>query len=105
MIPERFLNLSDFSKNVLKLSSSTVVASAVGLLTLPIITNIFAISDLGRYQLLVSIVAMLGVIASLRYDMAIILPKEDAVASKMFKLSFLVLAGAVSYTHLRAHET
>ena len=98
MIPERFLNLSDFSKNVLKLSSSTVVASAVGLLTLPIITNIFAISDLGRYQLLVSIVAMLGVIASLRYDMAIILPKEDAVASKMFKLSFLVLAGVTLVT-------
>ena len=98
MIPERFLNLSDFSKNVLKLSSSTVVASAVGLLTLPIITNIFAISDLGRYQLLVSIVAMLGVVASLRYDMAIILPKEDAVASKMFKLSFLVLAGVTLVT-------
>ena len=98
MIPERFLNLSDFSKNVLKLSSSTVVASAVGLLTLPIITNIFAISDLGRYQLLVSIVAMLGVVASLRYDMAIILPKEDALASKMFKLSFLVLTGVTLVT-------
>jgi O-antigen/teichoic acid export membrane protein len=93
MIPKRFLNLSEFSKNVLKLSSSTVVASAVGLLTLPIITNIFAISDLGRYQLLVSIIGMLGVVASLRYDMAIILPKEDSEASEIFKLSFFVLVG------------
>ena len=93
MIPKRFLNLSEFSKNVLNLSSSTVVASAVGLLTLPIITNIFAISDLGRYQLLVSIIGMLGVVASLRYDMAIILPKEDSEASEIFKLSFFVLVG------------
>ena len=30
MIPAGFLNLSEFSKNVLKLSFSTVVASAVG---------------------------------------------------------------------------
>ena len=89
MIPKSFLNLSEFSKNVLKLLSSTVIASAVGLFTLPIITNIFAISDLGRYQLLVSIIGMLGVVASLRYDMAIILPKEDSEASEIFKLSFL----------------
>ena len=98
MIPAGFLNLSEFSKNVLKLSFSTVVASAVGLLTLPIITNIFSISDLGKYQLLVSIITMIGVVASLRYDMAIILPKEDAVASIMFKLSFLVLVGVTLVT-------
>ena len=98
MIPAGFLNLSEFSKNVLKLSFSTVVASAVGRLTLPIITNIFSISDLGKYQLLVSIITMIGVVASLRYDMAIILPKEDAVASIMFKLSFLVLVGVTLVT-------
>ena len=98
MIPAGFLNLSEFSKNVLKLSFSTVVASAVGLLTLPIITNLFSISDLGKYQLLVSIITMIGVVASLRYDMAIILPKEDAVASIMFKLSFLVLVGVTLVT-------
>ena len=98
MIPAGFLNLSEFSKNVLKLSFSTVVASAVGLLTLPIITNIFSISDLGKYQLLVSIITMIGVVASLRYDMAIILPKEDAVALIMFKLSLLVLVGVTLVT-------
>ena len=98
MIPAGFLNLSEFSKNVLKLSFSTVVASAVGLLTLPIITNIFSISDLGKYQLLVSIITMIGVVASLRYDMAFILPKDDAVATIMFKLSFLVLVGVTLVT-------
>ena len=93
MIPSGFQNLSEFSKNVLKLLSSTVTASAIGLLTLPIITNIFPIPDLGRYQLLVSIIAMVGVVASMRYDMAIILPKGDTEASELYKLSFIVLVG------------
>ena len=51
-------------------------------ITLPIITKIYDASTLGKYQLLISIITSLGVISSLKYEMAIILPKTDAIAKK-----------------------
>ena len=87
----KYIFQNEFISNVLKLSTSTIFSGITVAITLPIITTIFSASDLGKYQLLISIITLFGVVASLKYEMAIVLPEDEIVAEKVFKLCFLVL--------------
>ena len=87
----KYIFQNEFISNVLKLSTSTIFSGITVAITLPIITTIFSASDLGKYQLLISIITLFGVVASLKYEMAIVLPKDETIAEKVFKLCFLVL--------------
>jgi len=87
----KYIFQNEFISNVLKLSTSTIFSGITVAITLPIITTIFSASDLGKYQLLISIITLFGVVSSLKYEMAIVLPKDETVAEKVFKLCFLVL--------------
>ena len=91
MISNKIFKLSTFSLNVLKLSASTLIASGVTVLTLPILTKIFSVSDLGKFQMIVSVIMLFGVVASLKYEMALVLPKDRAIASQLYHLSIFVL--------------
>ena len=68
---------SEFIRNTLKLLTGTALSSAIGLLTLPIITRLYTAEDFGNYQLFYSIVIVLGGVACLKYELAIVLPKKD----------------------------
>ena len=81
----------EFIKNVFKLSSSSIFSSLFIFITLPFITSIFTVSQLGEYQLLISIITIFGVVASLKYEMAIVLPKNDETAMKVYKLCLYIL--------------
>ena len=83
---------NDFFSNVLKISASTMISGVIVAITLPVITKIFSASELGKYQLIVSIITSLGVISSLKYEMAIVLPKDDSIAKIIYKIAFYVLA-------------
>ncbi|MCB0261888.1 MAG: oligosaccharide flippase family protein [Calditrichaeota bacterium] len=72
-----FYQKSEFFKNVLKLTSSSVFASIITFAALPVITRLYSKEDLGNFQILFSIIMIFGVVASLKYEMAIILPKDD----------------------------
>ncbi len=95
----RFFN-DEFNSNVLKISASTIFSGLIVTITLPVITKIYNASELGKYQLLISIITSLGVISSLKYEMAIILPKKDAVAKKVFILCFYVLMSFCSLLYI-----
>jgi len=82
---------NDFFRNVLKISASTMISGLVIALTLPVITKIYTASELGKYQLLISIITSLGVISSLKYEMAIVLPKNDSIAKIVYKIAFFTL--------------
>ena len=62
---------SEFIRNTLKLLTGTALSSAIGLLTLPIITRLYTAEDFGNYQLFYSIVIVLGGVACLKYELAI----------------------------------
>ena len=83
---------NDFFGNVIKISASTMISGIVVAITLPLIAKIFTASELGKYQLLISIITSLGVISSLKYEMAIVIPKDDAVAKKVYIIAFYVLS-------------
>ena len=83
---------NDFFNNVLKISTSTIISALVVAITLPIITKIFSASILGKYQLLISIINIFGVISCFKYEMAIVIPEKDDIASRVL---ILMLAGTL----------
>ena len=83
---------NDFFNNVLKISTSTIISALVIAITLPIITKMFSASILGKYQLLISIITIFGVISCFKYEMAIVLPEKDNIASNVLILCLLALS-------------
>lgn len=82
---------SEFVQNVLKLFSSTVAANAIRAGALVIITRLYTGNDIGEFQTFFSISLIIGIVASLKYELAIVLPKEDSDADHLVVLSFLTL--------------
>jgi len=86
----KFKNLikrSPFFSNVIKLMTGAVVAQFIGILIMPVLTRLYKTEGFGILALYVSIVTILGTIACGRYELAIMLPKEDRDASSLFWLS------------------
>ena len=82
---------NDFFYNVIKISASTILSAIIIAIALPIITLIFSADELGKYQLLISVITLFGVVSCFKYEMAIVLPKEDSVAGKVYNLCLYAL--------------
>jgi len=80
-----------FGKDVGKLVSGTVVAQIAAILAIPVITRIFSPEIYGLAAIFISIVSILMVISCLRYELAILLPKNDKDAGSVFCACLAVL--------------
>jgi O-antigen/teichoic acid export membrane protein len=83
----------EFTKNVITLLSGTVIAQAIPIAITPILTRLYSPEEFGVWALYFSIVMLLGVFSSGRYQLAIMLPKTDEKAINVFALAFLILCG------------
>ncbi|MCF6244303.1 MAG: oligosaccharide flippase family protein [Sulfurovum sp.] len=81
---------SEFSRNVLTLMTGTTIAQAIPIAISPILTRIYTPEDFGMFALYASIVSLLAIIINGKYDMAIVLPKEEKEAFNIFILSLLI---------------
>ena len=79
-------------KGVIVLGSGTAIAQMIGILTMPIITRLYSPSDLGVLAVYSSLLAIVGIGATLKYDYAIPLPKEEEDASNLFGLCLILLS-------------
>lgn len=83
---------SSFAANVSKLITGSVFAQGLGVLVAPIVARLFAPEAFGVAALFASITGIIGVVACLRYELSIMLPKTDEEAANLFGLSlFFVL--------------
>jgi O-antigen/teichoic acid export membrane protein len=83
---------SSFAANVLKLVTGSVFAQGLGVLVAPIVARLFAPEAFGVAALFTSIAGIIGVVACLRYQLAIMLPKTDEEAANLLGVSlFFVL--------------
>jgi len=82
---------SEFNRNVLKLLSGTVLGNVVAFIALPILTRLYTKQALGDLQLFLSTVTTFGVISALKYELAIVLPKDKKAGNYLIILSLLVL--------------
>jgi len=88
----RFKPKSEFSRNVLTLMTGTTIAQAIPIAISPILTRIYTPEDFGMFALYMAIVSIISVIATGRYEMAIMLPKDDEDVKSIVKLIMILLS-------------
>jgi lipopolysaccharide exporter len=81
-----------FADNVLTLTGGAAVAMAVSIIASPITSRLFDPEAFGLAALFMSGVTIIGLIACLRYEMTIVLPKSDEDAASIFSLCLIALA-------------
>ena len=86
----KFKLRSEFSRNVLTLMTGTTIAQAIPIAISPILTRIYTPEDFGVFALYMSVTSMVAVIASGRYELAIMLPQKDEDAMNVMILSILI---------------
>jgi O-antigen/teichoic acid export membrane protein len=82
--------LSDFSKNALIIGLGTFISQLIPFLILPILTRIYSKSDFGVFTSYTTAIAFVSILVNARYDFAILLPKEDSKAIKIFNMAIII---------------
>jgi len=83
---------SSFTTDVLKLVTGTTLAQIIVVLAAPFITRLYGPEAFGLLAIFTSITSIIGVIACMRYEMAIMLPKADEEAANLLGLCLLCAA-------------
>jgi lipopolysaccharide exporter len=81
---------SGYLKNIFTLMSGTIVSQVLLLLLAPILTRLYLPDEFGAYSLYISVASVLGLVSSLKYDQAIMLPKSENNANALFLLSLII---------------
>ncbi|MEA3383855.1 MAG: oligosaccharide flippase family protein [Campylobacterota bacterium] len=81
---------SEFSRNVLTLMTGTTIAQAIPIAISPILTRIYTPEDFGVFALYMAVASIIAVIATGRYELAIMLPKKDEDAVNIVALSIII---------------
>lgn len=79
-------------KNVATLITGTTIAQVIPIAISPILTRIYSPEDFGVLTLYISIFAIFSVIATLRYELAIVQPKNDQDAKSIVIISFFLVS-------------
>jgi O-antigen/teichoic acid export membrane protein len=88
---QRLKPKSEFSRNVLTLMTGTTIAQAIPIAISPILTRIYTPEDFGLLALYIAISSIIASVASGRYELAIMLPREDEDAINILALSFIII--------------
>lgn len=83
-----FLKLTTgFGRNALTLTTGMTIAQGISIAASPILTRIYTPEDFGVFALYIAIVTIISIIATGRYELAIMLPKKDEDALNIMVLS------------------
>lgn len=85
---------SAFVRHLLTLLSGTAAGQLIALLAAPLLTRLYGPNDFAVVAAFVGISTILSIFATLRYDLALLLPQQEEDAGTVFQLSILVLLGA-----------
>jgi len=89
---------SEFIKNVLALFTGTVLAQAIPIVISPLLTRIYTPEDFGLLAIYVSLSGLFGIIATGRYELAIVLPKDNKDGLSLFALSIILTFLIAAFT-------
>jgi O-antigen/teichoic acid export membrane protein len=82
-----------FLRNVAAITSGTVVSQAIGLVFAPIVTRLFGPQAYGIQSVFTTVAGVMASAAALSYPIAIVLPRRDAEAIGLARLSMYVGIG------------
>ncbi|WP_020146550.1 lipopolysaccharide biosynthesis protein [Thioalkalivibrio sp. ALJ15] len=97
---KRLLPKNRFARSVSVLAGGTAAGQIIVVAASPILTRLYSPEDFGLFAVFASLLGILGVIASLRYQLAIPLPEDDADAARVAILSVLVVVGMAGLSAL-----
>lgn len=90
---QKVLPRNQFARSVSVLAGGTAVGQAAVVLASPLLTRLYSPEDFGLLGVYAALLLIVGVVASLRYQLAIPLPKDDSAAADVVVLSLLVVLG------------
>jgi O-antigen/teichoic acid export membrane protein len=96
----RYMRKESFSVHVLTLMTGTAIAQALPIAVAPILTRLYAPDSFGLLALYMSIVSVISIVSTARYEHAIMLPRDDEDALNIFTLSFVILIFVTCFTLL-----
>lgn len=82
--------MNNFFKNVITLMTGTLIGQLLIILTLPFISRIYTPEQFGNYSNLIAIISILGVITTLRYDIAMAITNKDEERNNLLYLSVIL---------------
>lgn len=81
---------NSFSKNVMVLLSGTLLAQLIPILVIPLLTRLYDPLSFGAYAIYLAIVLIASIVATGRYEQAILLVADDQDAIHLTRLSILL---------------
>ena len=85
------LKKDGFARNVTLLTSSTALAQALTILASPVLTRLYTPEDFGILAVYTSLLSLLVVVGSWRYQLAIPIASNDLAAANVLALSVITL--------------
>ena len=86
----RFVPKSEFVRNVLTLMTGTSIAQAIPIALSPVLTRIYGPDEFGLFALYTGVALVLSVIATGRYELAIMLPEKEEDAAELVKFASVI---------------
>jgi O-antigen/teichoic acid export membrane protein len=81
---------SPFNKHVFTLVMGTSLAQMLTFAAYPLVSRLYSPDEFGVFGVFISISGMIALIATGRYELAIVLPDEEKEAKKLLNLSFII---------------
>ena len=81
--------MNGFFKHAFVMLSGSIVAQAIPLLMMPILTRLYSPAEFGVYNSLLAVSGILAMVACLRFDLAVVLPTCDKEAANITSLAVL----------------
>lgn len=89
-----------FVENVMILMTGTTIAQVISIAISPILTRIYTPNEFGAFALFMSIVSIISVMQTGKYELAVMLPEKDEGAVNVIALCILVSSIVSSVTLL-----
>jgi lipopolysaccharide exporter len=97
----------DFARNAALLSIGTAAAQGFSMLAAPVLTRVYAATDIGQWALFTSFISVASVCVSLKYEIGIVSAKDEPEAARLTYASVLlslplsILGGLALYLAIR----
>ena len=82
---------SPVARSMAMLTSGSALAQVIGVLASPLLSRIYTPEEFGVLGTVLAISLVISVVGSLKYEMALVLEKDDARAAAVLRLSVLIL--------------
>jgi O-antigen/teichoic acid export membrane protein len=92
--------LQGFRLKVLQVAGGTAVAQGLLVLASPVLTRLYTPADFGALVVYMSLLALLVILASLRYEFALPIPEDDAEAVDLLAVCMLLVVVTASLSSL-----